>query len=93
MTSSTAWLPLCDSEELRARNEIKDLKEELEEQKTLEIQGYRDITYSIFREQQLILETSMTNLEKYFTLQKLYEIIKTVKSDQTVERQQKVNRF
>lgn len=70
-----------DSEERRARNEIKDLKEELEEQKTLEIQGYRDITYSIFREQQLILETSMTNLEKYFTLQKLYEIIKTVRSE------------
>ena len=69
-----------ESKRKMEREKIADAEKELEKQKQAEIQSYKDITYSIFREQQLILETSMTILEKFITLQKLHEIIMTVSS-------------
>jgi hypothetical protein len=67
--------------EQRERNNLKDLKAELKEQKDAEIQLYKDIMHSINREQQLIFEARMTNLEKFFTLQKLNRVITSVGSD------------
>jgi ATP-dependent Lon protease len=63
------------------RDKVRFLKEELKEQKDAEIQSYKDITHSINREQQLIFEAKMTNLEKFFTLQKLHRVITSVDSN------------
>lgn len=63
-----------------ARDKIKDLKEELKEQKELEIQALKDMTHSIYREQQTIYQGSMTNLEKLFSLEKLNPIIVNIYS-------------
>lgn len=69
-----------DSRKNEERNKIADAEKDLEKQMQAEVQSFLDITYSINREQQLVLETSMTNLEKFFTLQKLQEIIIAVSS-------------
>jgi len=74
-------LQKLDSQKKDARDKIADEKNALLEQMEEEIQSFLDITYSVNREQQLVLETSMTNLEKFFTLQKLHEVIITVSSD------------
>lgn len=73
-------LQQLDSQKRDARDKIADAEKDLAKQMENEIQSFRDVTYSINREQQLVLETSMTNLEKFFTLQKLQEIIITVSS-------------
>jgi hypothetical protein len=62
------------------RAQIKDLKEELKEQKELEIQALKDMTHAIYREQQTICHGLMTNLEKLFTLEKLKSVIVSISS-------------
>ena len=73
-------LQQLDSQKKDARDKIADAEKDLSKQMEAEIQSFLDITYSINREQQLVLQTSMTILEKFFTLQKLQEIILTVSS-------------
>lgn len=71
------------SEALRkqARDDKKDLESELKKEEEREIQAIKDMTHAVYREQQLIYKTSMTNLEKLFTLKKLDGVLRNISAD------------
>ena len=74
------------------RAHIKDLKDELKEQEELEIQALKNMTHSIYREQQTIYQASMTSLEKLFTLEKLNSVIVNISSQSFPETPDKLFR-
>lgn len=74
---------LQEAEALRnqARDDKQDLELELKKEEEHEIQAIKDMTHAVYREQQLIYKTSMTNLEKLFTLKKLDGVLRNISAD------------
>ena len=78
-------LQVLDRQERAEREEIKDFKED-------EVRNLKSFTHTISRERQIISSGSMSNLEKFFSLEKLQPLILLVDNEQFPDTPDKIYR-
>jgi FMN-dependent NADH-azoreductase len=70
-----------DSEYNIARDKRKDLEEAIQKEEEERIQTFKNITHQLYRQQQIIEKSPMTNLEKFFTLRKAHDVVKAIPAE------------
>lgn len=78
-------LAVLDKQERAEREKIKDFKED-------QVRNLKSFTHTINRERQMISSGSMSNLEKFFSLQKLQPLIVAVDNEEFPDTPDKIYR-